>query len=182
MKSRYRRILGSILLFTLVAAATQAAAVNLPFKAFFGTYGGTGISRTDADAFFGLTVRDLDVTIQPAKNGFTIVWTTVTREHGEPDNPRVKRSSSALTFAKTKRASIFRATTSKDPLSGAPYSWARIDGQTLTVYQMVIADNGTYAMHVYDRTLTGSGMELKFTRVVDGQPVRSVSGKLTRRK
>ena len=60
------------------------------------------------------------------------------------------------------------------------YAWAYIKGQTLTVHSLVIDETGSYTMHSYDRTLTGLGMELEFTRVRDGEPTKTVTGKLTK--
>jgi hypothetical protein len=48
------------------------------------------------------------------------------------------------------------------------------------VHSLVIDENGSYTMHTYDRTLTGLGMELRFTRVRDGEPTKTVTGRLTK--
>ncbi len=168
-------------LAAVVAGGVAEAAQDLPITAFAGRYVGTGVARNDLSEYFALTVRDLDVTIRPrGQGGFALSWTTVLRGGGDPDNPKVKRKSTALTFVPAGRPGVFRSATQADPMSGRPYSWARIKGNTLTVHSLTITDDGSYVMHTYDRTLTGYGMELKFTRLRDGEATRSVTGKLTK--
>ena len=65
-----------------------------------------------------------------------------------------------------------------DPLAGGGYAWAHIAGQTLHVNILTIAEDGGYAMQVYDRTVRPQGMALVFRRVVNGATVHTVDGKL----
>lgn len=65
----------------------------------------------------------------------------------------------------------------RSPASGE-YAWTHIKGQTLSVNILTIAKDGTYAMQVYDRTVSPQGMQLVFKRIVDGRIVRTVDGKL----
>ena len=168
-------------LAAVVAGGAAEAAQDLPITAFAGRYVGTGLARNDLSEYFALTVRDLDVTIRPSgQGGFALDWTTVVRHSGDPDNPKVKRKSSALTFVPSGQPGVYRSATQADPMSGRPYTWARIKGNTLTVHSLTITDDGSYLMQTYDRTLTGYGMELKFTRLRDGEATRSVTGKLTK--
>ncbi len=41
-------------------------------------------------------------------------------------------------------------------------------------------EDGRFELQVFNRTLVGSGMELRFTRVVDGEMKRSVKAQLIR--
>ena len=175
-----RLMVAAVALGVLVAGAAAGAAQDLPISAFAGRYVGAGLARNDLSEYFNLTARDLDVTIRPQGGGFALSWTTVLREGGDPGNPNVKRKTTARTFAPAGRPGVFRAVTAVDPLSGQPFAWARIRGQTLTVHSLVITEDGSYEMHTYDRTLTGQGMELRFTRVRDGETTRSVTGTLTK--
>ncbi len=159
------------------AGAPASVAQDLPIAAFAGQYLGKGLARNDLSEYFDMTVRDLGVTIAVRGQGFNLAWTTVIRN---PDKPTAKRKSTALDFVATGRAGVFRSATPSDPMSGQPYAWARIKGQTLTVHSLVISADGSYEMHTYDRTLTPFGMDLKFTRVSDGEPTRSVTAKLTK--
>ena len=43
---------------------------------------------------------------------------------------------------------------------------------------MVINESGAYQLQRYERKLSGSGMELTFTRLKDGEKVRTVKGRL----
>jgi hypothetical protein len=67
-----------------------------------------------------------------------------------------------------------------DPLSGDPFVWCRIAGRTLTVYALLINDAGRYDLQIYDRTLVDEGLELKFTRLREGDPPRVLTAFLER--
>ena len=43
---------------------------------------------------------------------------------------------------------------------------------------MMVTDDGGYEMQVYDRTITGNGMDLKFSRVRDGKTLKLITGSL----
>ena len=176
-----RRLVAGILMLAAFSISSSAAwAADLSINAFAGRFVGSGLARDDVSEYFDLSVRDLDVTITIEGAGFSVAWTTVLREGGDPDNPNIKRKSSAMSFVPSGRPGIYRGAQSGDPMSGSAYAWARIKGQTLTVHSLVIDENGSYTMHSYDRTLTGLGMELQFTRVRDGEPTKTVTGKLTK--
>jgi len=176
-----RRFLAGILMLAAFEISIPAArAADLSINAFAGHYVGSGLARNDVSEYFDLTVRDLDVTIRPEGAGFNVAWTTVLREGGDPDNPNIKRKSSSIDFVPAGRPGVFRGAPSVDPMSGDAYAWAYINGQTLTVHSLVIDETGSYTMHSYDRTLTGLGMELRFTRVRDGEPTKTVTGKLVK--
>lgn len=97
-----------------------------------------------------------------------------------------------MRFIPTRRDNIYSAASRQDmfgkqvpidPISGKdPYYWARITGKTLSVYNIIINDDGGYEMQVYHRTLTDDGMKVEFQRIRDGAPQRSVSGVLKRMK
>ncbi len=161
-----------------VASSPARAQADLPIEAFVGRYVGSGIARNDLSDYFGMTVRDLDVTITARGAGFTVAWTTVIRSGGDPDNPKVKRKSSSASFMATERYGVYRAAEQVNVLAGERLAWARITGHTLIVYSMVIAEDGSYELHQYNRTLSGLGMELEFIRVRDGKPGLGVSAKL----
>jgi hypothetical protein len=85
-------------------------------------------------------------------------------------------------FVNTSRKGVWKLANSGDMLSGSPYGWARIQGRTLTLYVMAITPNGSYAISRYARTLSGTGMDLEFTAIRDGEPARVVRGKLVRNR
>ncbi|MFQ5955954.1 MAG: hypothetical protein ACE5JZ_12885, partial [Kiloniellales bacterium] len=119
-------------------AAAPAQARELSVAAFYGNWKGSALSESDLSVYFRLTERDLDVTIRPAAQGFTVAWTTVLRQKGDPGNPDIQRKSATLSFVPAGRPDIWRATTSGDPITGQTLAWARLKGQTLTVTSMVI--------------------------------------------
>ena len=164
----------------LLAGGAAAAAEDLPIAAFAGRFAGTGIAKDEISKYFEETIRDLDVSIVPEGGGFALSWSTVLRQGGDPDNPDVSENAHALFFEPTGRPNVFQGAVEIDPLGGWPFVWARIKENTLTVYSLLVHEDGSYEIQTYDRTLTGLGMELRFTRVRDGELVRSVTGKLVK--
>lgn len=178
------RTLGTgILLIVWLALAPLANAEtkDASIKAFVGTYQGSGIANSKDSLYFGITMRDLDVVIRSSgQGGFRVQWTTVLRQGGTPENPKVRRKTSAITFAATTNPRRFMAVDRTDPLSEKGLSWARLKGNTLTVYVLVISAGGKYNLQSYARTISGSGMDLKFVRIKDGERSRAVRGKLVK--
>lgn len=163
-----------------LAASGAAHAADLSIKAFYGKFQGGGVAENDDSLYFGVTARDFDVNIQPADKGFSVTWTSVIRGGGVPGKPETRRKTSMRTFRNTPRAGVWQAVESKDPVAGGELCWARIKDNTLTVYLMVVRDNGAYELQQYDRTLLPTGMEMTFTRLRDGDKVRRVKGRLVK--
>ena len=166
---------------TLTAALADSAIPAL--EAFFGTYKGQTILESDGV----LTTRDLDVAIAATGTGFNVRWTTTSlgREGA------TKRESSSIDFEPTRRAGIFASQMRSDmfgnripldPLRGDPFVWARLIDTTLTVYALLITDDGGYEMQVYHRTLVDGGLALKFFRFREGDALRTVTAALERIK
>lgn len=167
------------LLFAVVLGnwlnAVPAFADKASIEAFFGTYEGKASSRNDGEP----DARDVRVSIQPHGSGFNVSWST-TKADGD-------RKAYSIDFETTKRPGIFGSAMRRnkfgdsvplDPLQGDSYVWARITGQTLTVYGFVITPEGSYEMQVYQRTLSDEGLELEFFRYLEGEPVRLIEGTL----
>ena len=120
-----------------------------------------------------LSARDINVTISAAKYGFNISWSTVSyRKSG-----KAKRKAYSIDFRKTKRDNIFQSSMRKnvfgkwvpnDPIKGDPYVWVRIT-----------ADAG-YDMQIDNRTLTANGPTLEFTRFLEGEKLKTITGELKR--
>ncbi len=164
----------------LLTAAPALAGQNLSVEAFFGRYSGGGIASNEDSLFFAVTARDFDVTIAAAGRGFRIDWTSVIRGGGTPDKPRIRRKSATKIFMPTGRPSVFHGTQSGDPLAGKEMCWARVTGRTLSVFLMTVDQDGIYELQQYDRTLSGSGMDLVFRSSRDGDRLRTVKGKLVK--
>ncbi len=178
-----------LLLCAVVVAVTPARAAEAPppavgIEAFFGSYEGRGTGSTDDHA----TDRDLAVTIGPAADGgFVVSWSTAVR--GEVGGSE-KRKAYSIGFQPTQRpgvyssamrANVFGEKVPMDPFKGDPFVWARLSGTTLSVYALIILDDGGYDLQIYDRTLTPEGLDLAFSRWVDRQQVGGLTARLVRK-
>ena len=169
-----------LVLLVGILAALPARSAGSPIEPFLGHYRGKTIVGDDGET----TARDLGVSIEPEGESFKILWSTATRRGSE-----IKHKSYAISFVPTKRPDIYRSAmrtdmfgnrVPMDPLSGDPFVWSRINGKTLTVYALLIDDDGSYDLQIYDRTLVENGLDLKFTRLREGEPPKVVSGFLER--
>jgi len=170
--------------FALAGVSVLAAPGNAsarPISDFYGQYVGHSVNATGGE----FTARDIDVTIKPVKSGFNVAWTTVTYKK----SGNVTRRSYAIDFHATARDNVFRSAmrrdvfggrTPNDPMKGDPYVWARVGGDTLTVYALIISEDGGYDMQVYKRTLTENGMRLEFSRFMEGREPKGITGELRR--
>lgn len=176
------RVFGLILVLLIFAAARPAGAEqDGSIKAFFGNWGGSAIAKNSDSIYFGVTIRDLDVTIAGAPDGFRIAWTTVFRRGGTPNKPNIRRKTTRLSFAET-NPGIYQAKGASRAGPGGTYSWARFDGKTLVVYLFAIDNEGVYQLSRYARTVTGSGMDLEFSAIRDGEALRTVTGRLVKHR
>ena len=166
-------------LFALFVSMTTAAAADLPIDAFYGRYQGSGIAENRDSLYFGVTVRDLDVVIGSESKGFFVEWTSVIRSGGDPANPDIKRRTQRMSFVPAPSGKMYIAEGAQSPTEGG-YVWARIADQTLTVNVMLVLEDGSYAVQTYNRTLTGTGMSLKFVNVTNGEATREVSARLVK--
>lgn len=166
---------------SLKPRAPSRKATPLKIAAFFGSFAGNGLADGDDVAYFGVTQRDLDVKISSAEDGgFSVAWTTVLRGGGDPKAPNVRRRATTMSFAPGPRPGLFHATDNGDPLAGGMISWAHVSGNTLTIHQFDVLDDGRHEIQTYARTLSGGGMSLIYTRVIDGERTRRVRGNLVK--
>jgi hypothetical protein len=169
----------------LGAAMWSSAAMAQGIDPFVGKFAGESVSISGQDQ----SRRDLTVEIAKDGQGFLITWKTVIYKASGKDE---EQPADRVRFIPTRRANIFSAASRQDmfgkqvpidPISGKdPYYWARISGKTLSVFNIIINDDGGYEMQVYHRTLTGDGMKVEFQRIRDGAPQRTVTGILKRMK
>lgn len=171
-----------------LAALTVLAMVSfaLPAKADIGSFVGSYKGSADVLSADGtVQPRDMSVEIGATDKGFTVRWTsTRTRENGTENS-----KSYAIRFVPSERNGIYAAAMGRnvfghdvqlDPMQGEPYVWARLNGDTLSVYSLYVTDEGGYEMQQYDRTLVDEGLRLKFQRLRNGTPLRSVTTVLKR--
>ncbi len=158
----------------LAASLQQANATNI--EPFVGDYTGSA-EVVDADGTS--TPRDMSVSIHEIKGGFNISWTTTTYKA----DGRIKDEKYSVDFQSSDRADVYSAAMKRnvfghevplDPMKGEPFVWGRIEGDTLTVFSLFIAENGGYELQQFDRTLADGGLDLSFSRFRDGVKSRSV--------
>lgn len=179
-----RRVVSSVffavsLFFAVLAQGVSAQPDIAPFV---GSYEGSAdLSMADGT----VQHRDMNVDIAPTEDGFSVRWTSVTyRTDG-----RTKEKSYEIDFVPSDREGVFSAaqktnvfghSVQLDPMKGEPYVWARIAGDTLTVYSLFVDSEGGYEMQQFDRSLTEGGLDLDFERLRNGERQRSVSTFLER--
>ncbi len=164
-------------LCALCFGAAGAAAEEEALARFLGEFRGTGVAEGEANDF-GISVRGLDVAIERAKRGgFLVRWSALYRTGGEND-PKYRLKLAQAEFQPTKREGIYRAVSSTREESGRWIGWARIAGDTMTVYQLLLEDSGSFQLTSHERTLTDTGMLLRFVRRRDSGVVRVVTGAL----
>ena len=178
-------VVKAVLLTALVALlVTLLTAVRAPagdVAPFIGDYSGTAeVETSDGQR----VSRDMSVSIRAEDEGFSVRWTTATRRDGES-----REKTYRIEFQSTARPDVYAAAMTRnvfghegplDPMKGEPYVWARIEGDTLTVFSLFVTDSGGYELQQFDRTLADGGLMLDFSRIRDGVPQRSIETFLTR--
>ena len=167
-----------VLAGAIIMSSNPGAAQDVSASAFHGHWQGSGVSESQVSINFRMTARDLDVVITPAGDGFSLAWTTVQRQKGDPNKPNVVRKGSEIVFQPSGRAGLWHDAQSTKAKAGDRYAWSRIEDNTLITQIIEVDGEGRSDHHVYRRTLSGSGMALEFRRLVDGELVRTVDGKL----
>ncbi|MDK3074187.1 hypothetical protein QO034_13790 [Sedimentitalea sp. JM2-8] len=165
-------------LFCWFAVPTRA-----DISQFVGDYSGSAeIVNDDGSA----SPRDMSVSISTTAKGFVVKWTTVThRSEG-----RTKENTYEISFLPSDREGVYAAAMKKnvfghevqlDPMKGEPYVWARVIGDTLTVYSLFVDADGGYELQQFDRTLTEGGLNLEFSRISNGTQRRTTKAFLDRK-
>jgi len=149
------------------AGAARAA----DFERFIGRYQGS--------AQVGAARRDMSVRIRAIKDGFEINWKSISHKSGG----RIKEKEYTIGFRPTSRAGIYSSAMGVnlfgnpvplDPMKGDPYVWSRISGGTLTVFSLLIDQDGGYEMQQYNRTLAAGGLSLEYERIRNGEKLKSI--------
>ena len=180
--ARYILICACIMLTQCTVKKNEQSVSEL--TPFFGTYTGNSINVVQGEE----SERDLAVTIKPwDDNGFTVEWKAITyRADGKQ-----KRAETSIDFYPSPRPGIFASAMRKDVFGkmvsydpagsdAAPYVWAGLEGEALTVRALYIVDNGEFEIHTYERTLQSGNLALEFERTRNGDRVTQVSAVLER--
>ncbi|EEE36325.1 hypothetical protein RKLH11_158 [Rhodobacteraceae bacterium KLH11] len=158
----------------LAALVQQAHAADI--APFLGDYTGSA-EVIDSDGTS--TPRDMSVSIHEIRGGFNISWSTISYKA----DGRIKDEKYSVDFQSSDRPDVYSAAMKRnvfghevplDPMKGEPFVWGRIEGNTLTVFSLFIAENGGYELQQFDRTLAEGGLNLSFSRFRDGVKSRSV--------
>lgn len=168
--------IGAALMHMLAPLAAHAEA---SIDAFFGRWIGSGMSQSEISANFQMSLRDLEVVVKAAGGGgFEITWSTVQRQKGDPKNPTevVKTSTMVLTPAGN---GLWRDEAG-DPMADGHLAWARIEDNSLILSTFHVTQDGHGEYQIYRRTLSGSGMDLEFVRLLDGEPARTAKARLVK--
>lgn len=176
----WKALLGLAVGVVLGAAPAEA---QDGIQRFYGGYVGEAVSESGD----GLDKRDINAEIAPQGKGFKLSFTVIVKRGSEP--PR--RDEYTIAFVPTKRPGIYGSAmrmdvfgnaVPKDPLVGDPYMWARLDGNKLWRYALFVTETGGYEMQTYEYTLVPGGLDLRYSRVRDGEVLRTVIGKLKKTK
>lgn len=161
----------------LLASVAQAA--DRKVEDFVGRWIGSGQATQGGSSTAVTQSRDSEVIIEKAADGFKISWTTMSSSVTDGSKSKVKTSS--LSFKKGKKPGVFTDVKSGHAAEGKKTTWARISGDTLTITQLVIADDGQWDVTVYERTLKGTDqMGLAFKRISNGTVARQAALAMTR--
>ena len=172
-------LLRPLLVFCLVLLPGLLAAAEI--DRFIGTYVGQAELVVEGET----RKRDMSTTIAGTKEGFAITWTSVTYK----SDGRAKEKTYTIDFVPSQRDNIFQAAMKQNlfgkavplnPLAGEPFVWARIVGDTLSLYSLFINEAGEYEIQEFHRTLVEGGLDLVFLRVRNGAPERQVTTRLER--
>lgn len=163
----------------LLASVAQAA--DKKIEDFVGRWVGTGQATQGATSQTVTQSRDSEVIIEKTADGFKISWTTMSSSVEDGSKSKIKTS--ALTFKKGKKPGVYTDVKSGDATEGKKTTWARLAGDTLSITQLVIADDGQWDVTIYDRSLKGAdSMSLAFKRITNGTVARQASLTMARAK
>ena len=175
------KILAATAIFFFAAVLPHASPASAaPIDPFVGDWKGRGITENGAPAeSVGFVDRELEVSIKPTAEGFNVIWVT---RRSSLDGSKVKHTSVRVPFVGVDKPGMYQMAAEHEPLSGAPFIWARVLDHIIEVHSITISDRGVLEYQKYVRTLlTDDEMQLRFTRSVDGSIVRSVLAHLVRK-
>lgn len=163
----------------LMAAAMVLVQATAGWAAEIADFVGSYVGTAEIQAGDEVNKRDLSVEIEETKQGFRVDWSTITYK----SDGRVKEAVYSINFVPSDRDEVFSAAMKKnmfghevqlDPMKGEPFVWARIIGDTMTVFSLHVDDEGGYEIQEFNRTLAEGGLDLDFLSVRNGAVRRRV--------
>jgi hypothetical protein len=171
-----KRTLASLsLLIAFVVVLAPQVLLASQIDRFVGTYTGEADFVIEGEQ----QPRDLNTTIEATESGFKVGWTSVVYKSDGANRSKsyvieFVPSQRPNVFGSAMRTNVFGKPTQLDPMNGEPFVWARLDGDTLSVFSLFISDEGDYEMQEYHRTRIDGGLELLFLRLKDGRPQKEI--------
>lgn len=179
-RSNYGSYLLRLWLVALLILSGSFAQADI--SRFVGTYNGSA----DVVSVDGTSLkRDMSVDIEETSDGFRLGWTSITyREDGTARDKTYSiefvPSDRGDVYAAAMKRNVFGHDVQLDPMKGEPFVWSRIEGDTLSVYSLYVAEDGGYEIQEFNRTLAVGGLELEYQSVRNGVIHRTVMAFLTK--
>lgn len=179
--------------FLALAAMALFAMVDLPrgwadqqLVQFAGLWKGASLRQVSGPAGEGVTAARMSVEIEATGSRLKLRWTMIDWDHAEG----LRLIESEAEFEATERPAVFQASDMEgdmfddsdngNPLAGKPMLWARIDGPSLTVYGLRVAESGSFVIDQFALELIDGGMAFDFHAVADGVERAALQGHLVR--
>lgn len=181
----------SLIVIGLLIAISPAEAQSTLPDGFFGDWQGVALTANTGGEGLGLELDDLNVRIGRDGDGFKMHWTALDRGDSHqvlarhPVEARFTPTDRPGVFAfqpqqSSLLLSLFGDPETNNPLKGEPLLWARVEGETLSIYGLAIGPDGNFDLYQHVRTLTGEGMFATQTHRTEHEPPVILEGRLER--
>lgn len=131
--------------------------------------------------------RTLHVNVRQINDGFNVSWKTIIHKSsgsGKSKSYSIDfiRSDREGIYGSAMKTNLFGGQEALDPIKGEPYFWARLDSSKLTIYGMLITEDGDYEVQRYDRIIEGEDddMLLEYTLTRGEEVIRTITATLLR--
>jgi hypothetical protein len=183
-------VIRPLVLIGVILGVSPAFAQGALPAAFYGDWQGEELTVTEGSNDVEVAAADLGVRIVPDGNGFRLTWTALT--HGGAGTP-LSRQAIEARFEPGDRPGVFvfnpeRSSlllrllgdpATSNPLEGQPLLWARLEGETLSVYGLAINPDGSFDLYQHVRTLIGEEMTARHVHRTEDEVV-TLEGRLVR--
>ena len=122
--------------FLLTGLLTGQTANAVGIQDFFGNYGNATIEKGLDSGWFAAQTGDLAITLEASGNGFSL----------RSQLPRSGKRLEETFEPERKNPGIFRSKNGADPMHGEPLAWAKLNGDTLSIYRFVVNQHGDFVM------------------------------------
>lgn len=171
-----RSLLRTLLPLLVLGLPGFAAAADAP-AALAGRWTGTVAQSTLADTPAGAAAA---FELRPNTGGFALVWSIDGKARAEASFEPAPDRAGVYQLAEGGLMSMFGSSKPTDPLSGGSLLWARVQGPTLVVYGLAIADGGGYRLDRVAFTVAGDSLEVAATERAQNDRNTALASTLTR--